>query len=92
MYWYVSDSHKPTKDHISLWLFICNKVPNATAPWEYNIQEAYERKYAKLKADYCLNRGWKAMCYPFEFVCRGFVATAFQKWLCDLGFSRREVT
>ena len=65
-----------------------------TVPWEDNIQEAYERKYTKyteLKA-VCLNRGWKATCYPFEIGCRGFVATTFQKWLRDLGFSRREVT
>ena len=39
-----------------------------TVSWEVNIQEAYERKYTKyteLKAD-CVNRGWKATCYPFE--------------------------
>ena len=39
-----------------------------------------------------MNRGWKATCYPFEIGCTGFVATTFQKWLRDLGFSRREVT
>ena len=64
-----------------------------TVPWEDNIQEAYERKYTKdteLKAD-CVNRGWKATCYPFEIGYRGFVAITFQKWLRDLGFSRREV-
>jgi len=64
-----------------------------TVPWEDNMQEAYERKYtryAELKAD-CTRRGWCTFCYPFEIGCRGFVATSFQKWLRDLGFSRKEV-
>ena len=65
-----------------------------TVPWEDNMEEAYERKYtryADLMTD-CKRRGWSTSCYPFEIGCRGFVALSFQKWLRDLGLSRREVS
>ena len=62
-------------------------------PWEDNIDEAHERKLTKhteLAAEY-RDRGWKALCYPFEVGCRGFIANSFQKWLRDLGFKRRGI-
>ncbi|KAI8498013.1 hypothetical protein Bbelb_239570 [Branchiostoma belcheri] len=64
-----------------------------TVPWEDNVEEAYERKltkYGELLA-VCRDRGWKAACYPVEVGCRGFVASSLQKWLRQLGFTRREV-
>ena len=63
-----------------------------TVCWKDNIDDAHERKltkYAKLR-DECRDRGWKASCYPFEVGCRGFIAYSLQKWLRDLGFSKRE--
>ena len=62
-------------------------------PWEDNIDEAYERKltkYTDLAAE-CRDRGWKALCYPFEVGCLGSIANSFQKWLLDLGFNRRGI-
>ena len=68
-------------------------IGELTVPWEDNIDEAHERKlskYTELAAE-CRDRGWKALCYPFEVGCRGFIANSFQKWLRDLGFNRREI-
>ena len=68
-------------------------IGELTVPWEDNLEYAHERKftkYAELRAE-CGERGWKAKCYPFEVDCRGFVAFSFQKWLLDLGLSRRDI-
>ena len=53
-----------------------------TVPWEDNIDETHERKqtkYTEMAAE-CRDRGWKALCYPFEVGCRGFIANSFQNW------------
>ena len=68
-------------------------IGELTVPWEDNIDDAHERKltkYAELRAE-CRDRGWKAVCYPFEVGCRGFIAFSLQKWLRDLGLSRKEI-
>ena len=52
-----------------------------TVPWEDNIDEGHERKltkYTELAAE-CRDRCWKALCYPFEVGCRGFIANSFHK-------------
>jgi hypothetical protein len=80
---------------IIIWSMAARQVVfgELTVPWEDNIQEAHERKYAKYAElrSVCEARGWRAACYPFEVGCRGFIATSFHKWLRDLGFGRSEV-
>ena len=63
-----------------------------TVPWEDNMQEAYERKklrYAELVAE-CVQRGWRAHCYPFEVGCQGFIRRSLLCFLRDLGIVGRE--
>ena len=58
-----------------------------TVPWETRINESYERKrlkYMELQ-ELCNDNGWKAMVFPIEVGCRGFVGTSLVNTLSKLG-------
>ena len=53
-----------------------------TVPHEDNISSAHEQKenrYEALVGD-CEGAGWKAMYFPVEVGCRGYIATSITKW------------
>lgn len=58
-----------------------------TVPWEERMEEAHERKrdkYEDLKS-ICQSRGWRAMCWPVEVGCRGFLGNSLSKAYSALG-------
>ncbi|XP_076113544.1 uncharacterized protein LOC143081178 [Mytilus galloprovincialis] len=58
-----------------------------TVPWEYRIEEAYERKMAKYQqlVEDCKQRGWRTWCMAIEVGCRGFAGQSMWRALRTLG-------
>ena len=54
-----------------------------TVPHEDNISSAHERKENRYEAlvGECEEAGWKAMHFPVEVGCRGYIATSITKWM-----------
>ena len=60
-----------------------------TVPWEERIEESFERKLTKYQAltESCIERGWKAWCFPVEVGCRGFPAQSLWRTFNRLGIT-----
>lgn len=58
-----------------------------TVPWEGGLEAAHERKRAKYSdlAAECREAGWRAVTYPVEVGCRGFVGSSTSRLLRDMG-------
>ena len=54
-----------------------------TVPYEDNINSVHERKDNRYEApvEECEEAWWKAMHFPVEVGCRGFIATRVTKWV-----------
>ena len=62
-----------------------------TVPHE-DIISAHERKENRYEAlvGECEEAGWKAMHFPVEVGCRGFIATSTTKWMRVARFSPKK--
>lgn len=58
-----------------------------TVPWEEEIEEASERKWAKYQElmGECRERSWRTFYEPIEVGCRGFAGRSLCKVLGRLG-------
>ena len=64
-----------------------------TVPHEDNIAEAHERKKKKYEGllKRCEEEDWRrALLFPIEVGCRGFVGTSVRRWLKVAGLGHRE--
>lgn len=72
-----------------LWSAACKVVlmVELTVPWEGGLEAAHERKRAKYSdlAAECREAGWRAVTYPVEVGCRGFVGSSTSRLLRDMG-------
>ena len=64
-----------------------------TVPHEENLSEAHERKERRYEAlvKECEDAGWRALHYPVEVGCRGYVAESMKRWfrVAGLGFKQQ---
>ena len=67
-------------------------IVELTVPHEDNMAAAHERKEARYEEllDECREEGWKAMSFPIEVGCRGFVGHSVKRWLRIAGLGPRE--
>ena len=63
-----------------------------TVPHEDNISSAHERKENRSEAlvGECEEAGWKAMHFPVEVGCRGYIATSITKWMRVAGLRTKK--
>ena len=63
-----------------------------TVPHEDNISAAHERKENRCEAlvGECEEAGWKAMHFPVEAGCRGYIATSITKWMRVAGLCTKK--
>ena len=71
----------------------CIVLIELTVPWEDRFDEAHELKFAKyepilLEAQ---RKGWRALCFPIEVGCRGFIGKSTVKMFKSLGMSSMNV-
>ena len=63
-----------------------------TVPHEDNVNDAHERKdrrYERLVEE-CEEAGWRAVHFPIEVGCRGFIGTSVRRWMKIAGIGQRE--
>ena len=63
-----------------------------TVPHEDNISSAHERKENRYEAlmRECEEAGWKAMHFPVEVGCRGYITTSITKWMRVAGLCTKK--
>ena len=63
-----------------------------TVPHEDNISSVHQRKENRYEAlvGECEEAGWKAMHFPVEVGCRGYIATSITKWMRVAGLCTKK--
>lgn len=69
-------------------------IVELTVPYEDNISSAHERKEKRYEAlvEDCVEAGWKAVHFPVEVGCRGFIATSVRKWMREAGLGPKKAS
>lgn len=77
------------RPNLVMWSAACKTVliVELTVPWEGGLKAAHEWKQAKCShlAAECREVGWRAVTYPVEVRCRGFVGSLTSRLLCNTG-------
>ncbi|XP_078585788.1 uncharacterized protein LOC144867609 [Branchiostoma floridae x Branchiostoma japonicum] len=68
-------------------------IVELTVPWEENVQAAFERKKLKYQdlVQQCVENSWRALLYPVEVGCRGFVGTSITRLCRELSLSHKQL-
>ncbi|XP_078583875.1 uncharacterized protein LOC144866388 [Branchiostoma floridae x Branchiostoma japonicum] len=68
-------------------------IVELTVPWEENVQAAFERKKLKYQdlVQQCVENSWRALLYPVEVGCRGFVGTSITRFCRELSLSHKQL-